>query len=56
MMFPFFRSLLNPVLSLTFDRVTAAEKDGITVIYKTLLDPTVDLLPGCDKYINSCFI
>nr|XP_060609390.1 doublecortin domain-containing protein 1-like [Anolis sagrei ordinatus] len=51
-----YRSPLNPVLSLTFDRVTAAEKNGITVIYKTLLDPTVDLLPGSDKYINSCFI
>ncbi|KAJ6665094.1 hypothetical protein lerEdw1_005325 [Lerista edwardsae] len=47
-----YRSLLNPVLSLTFDRVTAAEKDGITVIYKTLLDPTVDLPPGCDNWKN----
>lgn len=56
MMFPFSRSPFNPVLSLTFDRVGTAEKDGITVIYKTLLDPAVDLLPGCDKYINSCFI
>ncbi|XP_066492130.1 doublecortin domain-containing protein 1 [Tiliqua scincoides] len=45
-----YRSPLNPVLSLTFDKVTAAEKDGITVIYKTLLDPTVDLLPGCDNW------
>ncbi|XP_042315501.1 doublecortin domain-containing protein 1 [Sceloporus undulatus] len=45
-----YRSPLNPVLSLTFDRVTAAEKNGITVIYKTLLDPTVDLLPGCDNW------
>uniref|UniRef100_A0A8D2IPH2 Doublecortin domain containing 1 n=1 Tax=Varanus komodoensis TaxID=61221 RepID=A0A8D2IPH2_VARKO len=45
-----YRSPLSPVLSLTFDRVTAAEKDGITVIYKTLLDPTVDLLPGCDNW------
>ncbi|EMP28100.1 hypothetical protein UY3_14750 [Chelonia mydas] len=45
-----YRSPLNRVLSLTFDRVTAAEKDGITVIYKTLLDPNVDLLPGCDNW------
>ncbi|XP_053139020.1 doublecortin domain-containing protein 1 isoform X3 [Hemicordylus capensis] len=45
-----YRSPLNPVLSLTFDRVTAAEKDGITIIYKTLLDPTVDLLPGSDNW------
>ncbi|XP_054825956.1 doublecortin domain-containing protein 1 [Eublepharis macularius] len=45
-----YRSPLNPVLSLTFDRVTTAEKDGITVIYKTLLDPVVDLLPGYDNW------
>ncbi|XP_072841944.2 doublecortin domain-containing protein 1 isoform X1 [Pogona vitticeps] len=45
-----YRSPLNPVLSLTFDRVTAAEKNGITVIYKTLLDPTVELLPGRDNW------
>ncbi|XP_075783900.1 doublecortin domain-containing protein 1 isoform X4 [Pelodiscus sinensis] len=45
-----YRSSLNHVLSLTFDRVTAAEKDGITVIYKTLLDANVDLLPGCDNW------
>uniref|UniRef100_A0A674HUE9 Doublecortin domain containing 1 n=1 Tax=Terrapene triunguis TaxID=2587831 RepID=A0A674HUE9_9SAUR len=45
-----YRSPLNRVLSLTFDKVTAAEKDGITVIYKTLLDPNVDLLPGCDNW------
>ncbi|XP_028585658.2 doublecortin domain-containing protein 1 isoform X1 [Podarcis muralis] len=45
-----YRSPVNPVLSLTFDRVAAAEKNGTTVIYKTLLDPTVDLLPGCDNW------
>uniref|UniRef100_A0A8C3T3Y3 Doublecortin domain containing 1 n=1 Tax=Chelydra serpentina TaxID=8475 RepID=A0A8C3T3Y3_CHESE len=45
-----YRSPLNRVLSLIFDRVTTAEKDGITVIYKTLLDPKVDLLPGCDNW------
>uniref|UniRef100_A0A8C4VHJ2 Doublecortin domain containing 1 n=1 Tax=Gopherus evgoodei TaxID=1825980 RepID=A0A8C4VHJ2_9SAUR len=45
-----YSSPLNRVLSLTFDRVTAAKKDGITVIYKTLLDPNVDLLPGCDNW------
>uniref|UniRef100_A0A8C8SUR1 Doublecortin domain containing 1 n=1 Tax=Pelusios castaneus TaxID=367368 RepID=A0A8C8SUR1_9SAUR len=45
-----YRSPLHCVLSLTFDRVTAAEKDGITVIYKTLLDSNVDLLPGCDNW------
>lgn len=56
MMFLFSRSPLNPVLSLTFDSVATAEKDGITVIYKTLLDPAVDLLPGCDKYVDYCFI
>lgn len=52
MLFPFFRSPLNCVLSLTFDKVTAAEKDGITVIYKSLLDHNADLLPGFDKYFN----
>ncbi|XP_062974492.1 doublecortin domain-containing protein 1 [Elgaria multicarinata webbii] len=45
-----YRSPLNPVLSLAFDRVTAAEMNGITVISKTLLDPTVDFLPGCDNW------
>ncbi|XP_077178070.1 doublecortin domain-containing protein 1 isoform X2 [Paroedura picta] len=45
-----YRPPLNPVLSLTFDRVATTEKDGITVIYRTLLDPAVDLLPGCDNW------
>ncbi|KAJ7344525.1 hypothetical protein JRQ81_000475, partial [Phrynocephalus forsythii] len=45
-----YRSPLNPVLSLTFDRVTATEKNGITIIYKTLLDPTSELLPGRDNW------
>ncbi|XP_067388214.1 doublecortin domain-containing protein 1 [Emydura macquarii macquarii] len=45
-----YRSPLHHVLTLTFDRVTAAEKDGITVIYKTPLDPNADLLPGCDNW------
>ncbi|XP_048340541.1 doublecortin domain-containing protein 1 [Sphaerodactylus townsendi] len=45
-----YRSPLNLVLSLTFDRVATAEKDGITIIYKTLLDPAVDLLTGCDNW------
>ncbi|XP_029438990.1 doublecortin domain-containing protein 1 isoform X2 [Rhinatrema bivittatum] len=41
-----YRSPSNPVLSLTFDCVAASEKkDGITVVYKTHLDPEVDLLP-----------
>ncbi|XP_025059134.1 uncharacterized protein LOC102382065 [Alligator sinensis] len=44
-----YRSPLNCVLSLTFDKVTAAEKDGITVIYKSLPDHNADLLPGFDK-------
>ncbi|XP_060118368.1 doublecortin domain-containing protein 1 [Heteronotia binoei] len=45
-----YRSPLNPVLSLTFDKVATAEKDGITVIYKAPLDSAVDLLPGCDNW------
>ncbi|KYO21952.1 hypothetical protein Y1Q_0000604 [Alligator mississippiensis] len=45
-----YRSPLNCVLSLTFDKVTAAEKDGITVIYKSLLDHNADLLPGFDNW------
>nr|XP_056707910.1 doublecortin domain-containing protein 1 [Euleptes europaea] len=44
-----YRSPLNPILSLTFDRVAKDEKDGITIIYKTFLNP-VDLLPGCDNW------
>ncbi|XP_039211913.1 doublecortin domain-containing protein 1 isoform X3 [Crotalus tigris] len=45
-----YRSPLNPVLSLTFDKVIATKKNGITVIYKTLLDPSVDLLPRYDSW------
>ncbi|KAM6465429.1 doublecortin domain-containing protein 1 isoform 1-T1 [Liasis olivaceus] len=45
-----YRSPLNPVLSLTFDKVTATKKNGITVIYKTRLDPSVDLLPRYDSW------
>ncbi|XP_045664617.1 doublecortin domain-containing protein 1-like [Ursus americanus] len=44
-----YRSPLTPVLSLTFDQVTAFDRDGITVAYKTFLDPNAVLLPGCDK-------
>ncbi|XP_030056543.1 doublecortin domain-containing protein 1 isoform X2 [Microcaecilia unicolor] len=40
-----YRSPVNPVLSLTLDCVAAAEKDGIRVVSKTLLDPEVGLLP-----------
>lgn len=47
--FPFFRSPLNPVLGLTFDQVAAFARGGITVAYKTFLDPSAALLPGCDK-------
>ncbi|XP_049746760.1 doublecortin domain-containing protein 1 isoform X4 [Elephas maximus indicus] len=45
-----YRSPLNPVLGLTFDRVTAFDKGGITVAYKTFLDPDAVLLPGCDNW------
>ncbi|XP_044922016.1 doublecortin domain-containing protein 1 isoform X1 [Mustela putorius furo] len=45
-----YRSPLTPVLSLTFDQVTALDKDGITVAYKTFLDPNAVLLPGCDNW------
>ncbi|XP_053755833.1 doublecortin domain-containing protein 1 isoform X1 [Panthera pardus] len=45
-----YRSPLNPVLSLTFDQVTAFDRDGITVAYKTFLDPNAVLLPGCDNW------
>lgn len=49
MFFPFFRSPLNPVLGLTFDQVTAFARGGITVAYKTFLDPNALLLLGCDR-------
>ncbi|XP_038310280.1 doublecortin domain-containing protein 1 isoform X4 [Canis lupus familiaris] len=45
-----YRSPLNPVLSLTFDQVTTFDRDGITVAYKTSLDPNAVLLPGCDNW------
>ncbi|XP_057173224.1 doublecortin domain-containing protein 1 [Ursus arctos] len=45
-----YRSPLTPVLSLTFDQVTAFDRDGITVAYKTFLDPNAVLLPGCDNW------
>ncbi|XP_044114945.1 doublecortin domain-containing protein 1 isoform X2 [Neovison vison] len=45
-----YRSPLTPVLSLTFDQVTALDKDGITVAYKTFLDPNAAVLPGCDNW------
>ncbi|XP_022362915.1 uncharacterized protein LOC111149926 [Enhydra lutris kenyoni] len=45
-----YSSPLTPVLSLTFDPVTAFDRDGITVAYKTFLDPNAVLLPGCDNW------
>ncbi|XP_043337472.1 doublecortin domain-containing protein 1 [Cervus canadensis] len=45
-----YRSPLNPVLGLTFDQVTAFTRGGITVVYKTFLDPNALLLPGCDNW------
>uniref|UniRef100_A0A671EK97 Doublecortin domain containing 1 n=1 Tax=Rhinolophus ferrumequinum TaxID=59479 RepID=A0A671EK97_RHIFE len=45
-----YRSPLTPVLNLTFDRMTAFARDGITVAYKTFLDPNAVLLPGCDNW------
>uniref|UniRef100_A0A4W2CXK3 Doublecortin domain containing 1 n=1 Tax=Bos indicus x Bos taurus TaxID=30522 RepID=A0A4W2CXK3_BOBOX len=45
-----YRSPLNPVLGLTFDQVTAFARGGITVVYKTFLDPNALLLPGCDNW------
>ncbi|XP_039075252.1 doublecortin domain-containing protein 1-like [Hyaena hyaena] len=45
-----YRSPLNPVLGLTFDQVTAFDREGITVAYKTFLDPNAVLLPGCDNW------
>ncbi|XP_059787305.1 doublecortin domain-containing protein 1 isoform X14 [Balaenoptera ricei] len=44
-----YRSPLNPVLGLTFDQVTAFARGGITVAYKTFLDPNAVLL-GCDNW------
>eukprot|EP00070_Physeter_catodon_P049819 XP_028356713.1 doublecortin domain-containing protein 1-like [Physeter catodon] len=45
-----YRSPLNPVLGLTFDQVTAFARGGITVAYKTFLDPNAVLLLGCDNW------
>ncbi|KAK2489852.1 hypothetical protein MC885_011401, partial [Smutsia gigantea] len=45
-----YRSPLNPVLGLTFDQVTAFARGGMTVAYKTFLDPNAILLPGCDNW------
>ncbi|XP_054998533.1 doublecortin domain-containing protein 1 [Sorex araneus] len=45
-----FRSSLTPVLGLTFDQVAAFDNGGITVAYKTFLDPNSVLLPGCDNW------
>ncbi|KAM6158282.1 LOW QUALITY PROTEIN: doublecortin domain-containing protein 1 [Rhynchocyon petersi] len=45
-----YRSLQNPVLTLTFDRVTAFDRGGTIIAYKTFLDPNVVLLPGCDNW------
>ncbi|KAI5131756.1 Doublecortin Domain-Containing Protein 1 [Manis pentadactyla] len=45
-----YRSPLNPVLGLTFDQVTAYARGGMTVAYKTSLDPNAILLPGCDNW------
>ncbi|XP_028916748.1 doublecortin domain-containing protein 1 [Ornithorhynchus anatinus] len=45
-----YRPPLNPILSLTFDRVFRAEKGGVTLVYKTLLDSHPDLLPECDNW------
>ncbi|XP_042089242.1 doublecortin domain-containing protein 1 [Ovis aries] len=45
-----YRSPLNPVLGLTFDQVTAFARGGITVVYKTFLDPNALLLPGSDNW------
>ncbi|XP_062054036.1 doublecortin domain-containing protein 1 [Lepus europaeus] len=45
-----YRSPLNPVLGLTFDRVTAFVKGGVTVAYKIFSDHTTVLLPGYDNW------
>lgn len=48
--FPIFkRSPLNPVLALTFARVTAFDRDGITAVCKTLMDADAVPLFGCDE-------
>ncbi|XP_069927699.1 doublecortin domain-containing protein 1 isoform X2 [Oryctolagus cuniculus] len=45
-----YRSPLNPVLGLTFDRVTAFVRGGVTVAYKIFSDHTTVLLPGYDNW------
>ncbi|XP_008568290.1 PREDICTED: uncharacterized protein LOC103588404 [Galeopterus variegatus] len=45
-----YRSPLIPVLGLTFDQVTVFDRGGITVAYKTFLDPNAVLLHGCDNW------
>ncbi|KAJ1177710.1 hypothetical protein NDU88_002962 [Pleurodeles waltl] len=39
-----YRSPINPVLSLTFDRVASVEYEGITAVCKAFLDPDLPLL------------
>ncbi|XP_027628561.1 doublecortin domain-containing protein 1 [Tupaia chinensis] len=45
-----YRLPLYPVLGLTFDRVAAFSRDGVTIAYKTFLDPNAALLPACDSW------
>uniref|UniRef100_H3AWR1 Doublecortin domain-containing protein n=1 Tax=Latimeria chalumnae TaxID=7897 RepID=H3AWR1_LATCH len=45
-----YRSPQNQVLSLSFDRVIAAKEDGCIAVYKTLLDPNIDLPSGYDRW------
>ncbi|XP_075403805.1 doublecortin domain-containing protein 1 [Tenrec ecaudatus] len=46
-----YRSPLNPVLGVTFDRVSAFDKGGgVTVAYKAFLDPGAVLPPACDRW------
>ncbi|XP_036896344.1 doublecortin domain-containing protein 1 [Sturnira hondurensis] len=45
-----YSSPLNTVLSLTFDQMAAFARDGVTIAYKTVLDPDAVLLPGCDNW------
>lgn len=47
--FHFFTPPLNPVLALTFDRVAAFAGDGITAVYKTLMDADAALLFRSDE-------
>ncbi|KAM7327630.1 hypothetical protein ACRRTK_013997 [Alexandromys fortis] len=44
-----YRPPLNPVLALTFDRVAAFGRGGITVVYKTLKDADAAPLFGSDE-------